>query len=91
MGYVGAAGLIYKFKTVLTWAQLFYNNVHEHFRNRVEQIVSVVKAHRLFRPHCYRGSYRHLGPLVTIVGHATALELRFRQRFDTIGSWWHAY
>ena len=57
----------------------------------VEQVVDVVKSHRLFANNVYRGSAAHLFPLLTIVGHITALELRLRQRFETWGPWQHHY
>ena len=102
LGYVGAFGLLYKWKRAaqqpgqpppiqLTPQELFYNNVHEFYRNRIEQIVDVVKSHRLFANLVYRGSAEHLLPLLTIVGHATALELRMRQRFKSYGPWQHHY
>jgi hypothetical protein len=103
LGYVGALGLLYKWKRgarrrgqppppPLTWAQLLYNNIHEFYRNRVEQVVSFVKAHRIFRPHVYRGSHHHLMPLLTIVGHVSALHLRmFQPRFHVFGPWAHVY
>ena len=69
----------------------FNNNVHEWYRNRIEHVIAVIKSHRMFQKGCYQGSYAHLAPLVTIVGHVTSFELRMRQRFDTIGSWWHCY
>ena len=98
----GALALIYKYKRAahlrgqpppppLTLRQIFFNNIHESYRNRVEQIVDVVKSHRLFAPRVYQGSYEHLVPLITIVGHAHALELRMRQRFETFGPWYHTY
>jgi len=102
LGYVGALGLLYKYKRrtrargqppppPLTRAQKYYNNVHEFYRNRVEQIVDVIKSHRLFVKGAYRGSYAHLEPLLTIVGHVTAYELRMSQRFTTYGPWAHTY
>ena len=102
LGYVGAFGLLYKWKRAgqqqgqppppqLTPLELFYNNVHEFYRHRIEQIVDVVKSHRLFANHVYRGSAEHLLPLLTIVGHATALELRMRQHFKSYGPWQHHY
>ena len=102
LGYVGALGLVYKWKRTaqrsgqpppppLTPQELFYNNVHEFYRNRAEQIVDVVKSHRLFAQGVYRGSAAHLFPLITIVGHVTALELRLRQRFASFGPWQHHY
>ena len=102
VGYVGAFGLVYKWKRAaqqpgqppppqLTPQELFYNNIHEFYRNRIEQIVDVVRSHRLFANHVYRGSAEHLLPLLTIVGHATALELRMRQRFKSYGPWQHHY
>ena len=80
LGYVGALGLLYKWKKAsqqpnrrpppdLTPQELFYNNIHEFYRNRVEQIVDVVKSHRLFAKGVYRGNTAHLFPLVAIVGH----------------------
>jgi hypothetical protein len=61
------------------------------YRNRVEQIVDVVKSHRLFAQGVYHGNSVYLFPLVAIVGHVTALELRTRQHFDTWGPWQHHY
>ena len=52
---------------VFTVGQMYYNNIHEWYRNRIEQIVDVVKSHRMFAPRVYQGSYHHLVPLVTIV------------------------
>ena len=75
----------------LAVGQVYYNNIHEWYRNRIEQIVDVVKSHRMFAPRVYQGSYHHLVPLVTIVGHVHAFELRMRQRFETYGPWQHAY
>ena len=93
LGYVGCIGLIYKFKKVagraLSRAQLIFNNVHEHTRNRVEQVVSVMKAHRIFKRGNFRGSYHHLRPFLVIVGHVTAYELRKFQRFNSYGPWAH--
>ena len=102
LGYLGALGLIVKYKRAaqqpgqpappqLTNRQLFFNNTHAFLRNRLEQIMDVIKSHRLFAKRVYQGSYEHLLPLVTIVGHATALELAVRQRFVTYGPWQHAY
>ena len=93
LGYLGAVGLVVKFKYLLTWGKLYYKNIHEWYRNRIETIISVVKAHRSFHKGDYQGNYAHLVPLVTIVGHVTAYELRRRQFFDTVhvGSWWHKY
>ena len=98
LGYVGALGLLFKYKRAarrrgypppppLTIHQLFYNNVHEWYRNRVEQIVDVVKSHRLFAPRVYQGTHHHLETLVKIVGNAHEFELRMRQRFETYGLW----
>ena len=38
----------------------------------MEQIVDVVKSHRLFADNVYHGSAEHLLPLLTIVGHGVA-------------------
>ena len=57
----------------------------------MEQIVDVVKSHRLFAGNVYHGSAEHLLPLLTIVGHVHALELRMRQHFHTWGPWQHHY
>jgi len=102
LGYLGCLGLLYKYKKQeqhagqpppppLTVRQLFYNNVHEWYRGRVEQIVDVIKSHRLFAPRVYQRSYHTLVPLLKIVGHVHAFELRARQRFDTYGPWQHTY
>ena len=61
------------------------------YRGRVEQIEDVIKSHRLFAPRVYQRSYHTLVPLLKIVGHVHAFELRARQRFDTYGPWQHTY
>ena len=93
LGYVGAIGLVTKYKKptggVLTGPQVIFSNVHEHTRNRIEQIVSVVKDHRMFKHGCYKGSLKHLEYFLDITGHTTACELNQFQRFDTYGPWPH--
>jgi hypothetical protein len=98
LGYVGCEGLLYKYKrdggVALTDRQQFFNNVHEHVRNRIEQIVGVVKQHRMFEQGVYRGSFDLLKACVTVTGHVTAAELRMRPggpRFVCYGPWDHVY
>ena len=84
LGYEGCVGLIYKYKGApLSWPQQLFNNVHEFVRNRVENVVSALKAHRIFKKGNYRGSLQHLEPFLQIVGHVTAHEISYLQRFDT--------
>ena len=92
LGYVGANGLWVKFKEdqVTTRAELLYNNVHEFVRNRVEQIVSVTKNHRMFKKGIYQGTYEYIESCLVITGHTTAFELRqYTPRFECYGPWWH--
>lgn len=97
LGYIGCLGLLVKFvQRHLPWPmtrrQKLYNNLQEFYRNRVEQIVSVVKAHRIFKRGVYQGNFEQLEMVLTLVGHVTALELRmFGPRFQTCGPWRHAY
>jgi len=95
LGYVGADGILHKFKRdggrALTTREHWFNNVHEHERNRAEQIVSAVKAHRMFKKGVYRGSFQIMESLVKITGHSTAYELRQKPRFTTYGPWDHVY
>ena len=96
LGYVGCEGLLYKYKKAagqtLTERQIFFNNVHEHVRNRVEQIVAVVKQHRMFEQGVYRRSFALLEACVKVTGHVTAAELRMRgPRFVSYGPWDHVY
>ena len=94
LGYVGAIGLIYKFKKaagrLLTREEIVFNNVHEFMRNRVEQMVSAVKNHRICKPRVFRGSFETLKPFLIIVGHVTAYEVHaFGPRFVCYGPWPH--
>ena len=94
LGYVGCLALLYKFKRAggraLTRPEVYFNNLHEHIRNRIENVVSQVKRHRLFQKGAYSGSMDHLVPLVKIVGHVTAYEIRkFGPRFVCYGPWAH--
>ena len=76
----------------LTQREIFYNNLHEFYRNRVENGVGAVKAHRIFKKGVYQGNFAHLETILTIVGHVTAFELhRFGPRFETCGPWRHHY
>jgi hypothetical protein len=91
--YGSCTGIITKYGgaayPVLQRHQLLFNNLHEFLRNRVEQVVSVVKAHRMFKKGNFRGGYHHLRPFLVIVGHTLAFELRRYQRFVGYGPWAH--
>ena len=96
LGYVGCEGLLHKYKKpkdrVLSYRQVFFNNVHEHVRNRVEQIVSVIKQHRMYTQGVYQGSFARLQACVKVTGHVTAAELRMSgPRFECFGPWDHVY
>ena len=56
-------------------------------------MLPALSPHKIFLPGMYQGSYKHLEPLLTLVGHVTALEIRlFGPRFDGYGpAWAHAY
>ena len=94
LGYVGCLALVYKYKRDggrnLTRPEVYFNNLHEFIRNRVENVVSQVKRHRLFKKGAFSGSMDHLTPLVKIVGHVTAYEIRkYGPRFTCYGPWSH--
>ena len=91
LGYEGCTGLIYKFKhPPILPHQVFYNNLQEWVRNRVENVIGVIKKHRIFLKGIYQGTYEHLVPLIHIVGHVTAYELRlYSPRFHVYGPWRH--
>ena len=96
LGYVGADGIVTKFKRsrykrTLANHEIFFNNVHEHVRNRAEQIVSVIKAHRIFKRGTWRGRMDVLKALVKIAAHTAAHELSLAPRFDVYGPWDHVY
>ena len=96
LGYQGAEGILVKHKKdggwPLTDRQIWFNNVHEHERNRAEQIVSAIKSqHRMYQKGVYRGSFHLLDSLVMITAHATAYEIRECPRFPTYGPWDHVY
>ena len=95
LGYVGAFGLLTKYKrrkrrrrggprpallTALTVPQRVFNNVHEHVRNRCENVISKVKNHAFLR-NVWTGSFEMLASMVKVTGHVTAYELRHFQRF----------
>lgn len=86
--------LLYKYRRdggrPLTRAEVYFNNLHEFVRNRIENVVSQLKRHRLFKKGCYSGSMDHLIPLVHIVGHVTAYEVHYYgPRFTCYGPWLH--
>ena len=62
------------------------NNVHEHVRNRLENVISKVKSHAFLR-NIFAGSFELLSVMVKITGQVTAYELRRFQRFDLFGPW----
>ena len=99
LGYIGAFGLLVKFKRrqrlrrggprpALTAPQRIFNNVHEHVRNRCENVISKVKLHD-FLMHEFTGSFESLASMVKVTGHVTAYELRQFQRFCSYGPWPH--
>ena len=49
LAYVGAAGLVTKIKGAVAPADILFNNIHEHIRNRIENVISKVKARALSR------------------------------------------
>jgi hypothetical protein len=99
LGYIGAFGLLCKIKRrprgrrggprpALTRPQRLFNNVHEHVRNRSENVIGKVKAHAFLR-NTFTGSYETLASMVKVTGHVTAYELRQFQRFKSYGPWPH--
>ena len=62
--------------------------VHEHVRNRLENVISKVKSHAFFKSD-FSGSFELLAAMVKITGHVTAYELRQFQRFRSYGPWSH--
>ena len=59
LGYQGCDGLMVKYKgdQIRGEREQWFNNVHEDVRNRVEQIVAVIKKHKLFSGGYRRGFY----------------------------------
>ena len=50
--------------------------MHEHVRNRIENVIKKVKGHALFaKGVAFDRSYEHLCEVLQVVGHLTALEL----------------
>ena len=99
LGYIGAFGLLVKFKRrnrprrggprpPLTMPQRVFNNVHEHVRNRLENVIGKVKAHEFLR-NVFTESFETLASMVKVTGHVTAYELRQFQRFPSYGPWPH--
>ena len=69
--------------------QRVFNNVHEHVRNRCENVISKVKNHAFLR-NAWVGSFETLASMVKVTGHVTAHELRQFQRFASFGPWPHS-
>jgi len=98
LGYVGCIGLITKYKRRrknpvtgrLPRASQYYNNVHEHVRNRVENVVGQVKAHKIFK-QTFTRKFETLEAALAVVGHVTALQLRRYRRFRGYGPWSHRH
>ena len=99
LGYMGAFGILTKYKRrkrrrrggarpALTVPQRVFNNVHEHVRNRCENVISKVKNHAFLR-NVWTGSFETLASMVKVTGHVTAYELRQFQRFASFGPWPH--
>ena len=102
LGYVGALGLLTKYKRrrrparnapppPLLPQQQLMNNVHEHVRNRIENIVGRVKRHALLRRGHYRGDFTKLKTILQVIGHMTAAELNHVPCFAAYGPWRHFY
>eukprot|EP00658_Telonema_sp_P-2_P041131 TRINITY_DN2940_c0_g1_i2.p1 TRINITY_DN2940_c0_g1~~TRINITY_DN2940_c0_g1_i2.p1 ORF type:complete len:298 (+),score=44.48 TRINITY_DN2940_c0_g1_i2:273-1166(+) len=73
----------------LSEEQLRTNATISHYRQRVEQVIKVIKNHNVFRGH-FRGGSRLLSAVMKLVVHTTAVELRFHPLYtDGIGPWKH--
>ena len=75
-------------RPALTVPQRVFTNVHEHVRNRCENVISKVKNHAFLR-NVWTGSFETLASMVKVTGHVTAYELRQFQRFASFGPWPH--
>ena len=70
--------------------EVYFNNLHEFVRNRIENVIGHVKAHRIFKRGCYQGPLENLVAMVHIVGHVTAYVIRCEYpRFTGYGPWHH--
>ena len=76
---MGAFGTLTKYKRrkrrrrggarpALTVPQRVFNNVHEHVRNRCENVISKVKNHAFLR-NVWTGSFETLASMVKVTGH----------------------
>ena len=89
-GCLPYSGLVTKFKRSrgppLTRNQIRFNNLHEHTRNRVENVVRFVKSHAMLGKK-FKGNYTNLKYMLKVVGHTSARELNEFQRFEAFGNW----
>ena len=79
LAYVGAAGLVTKIKGAVAPADILFNNIHEHIRNRIENVISKVKARALSRQPLSR-------PLLASSQYSLPLSARrvFRGTYENI-------
>ena len=77
----------------LTPLEHVWNNWLQLVRSRMEHLNKVVKNHRMFAGEPFRGWVRQLAVFVKITLHATAVELRCRNkrgyRYEPYGYWAH--
>ena len=79
----------------LTVAEAIYNKWLQLVRSRVEHLNSVVKQHQMFKGEPYRGWMKNLSCFVKITLHASAAEIRQREkkngapRYAGYGWWPH--
>ena len=94
---VGCAGLLTKFKRRRKNERLpehkrKWNKVQEFYRNRIENVISQIKRHRMFDRQGYNGKLQFISMYARIVGELTALEIRmFGPRFRGFGPHAHHY
>ena len=76
-------------------AEAIYNKWLQLVRSRVEHLNSVVKQHQMFKGEPYRGWVKNLSCFVKITLHASAAEIRQREkkngapRYAGYGWWPH--
>ena len=76
-------------------AEAIYNKWLQLVRSRVEHLNSVVKQHQMFKGEPYRGWMKNLSCFVKITLHASAAEIRQREkkngapRYAGYGWWPH--
>ena len=89
VAYVGEAEMLTEFKgDGLSSSQVEWNHTLQHYRGRVEHLISEMVQSRKALNTRWRGSFSLLAAIMKITAHMVGLQERMKgPRYDVFGPW----